>query len=360
MCKVRAFGRKVIKCFRCRRRQSIRTLGSSLRTFLVLAIAGAITPLLSSSRATADGKWASSHFQTHPLAGTIWTSDFEEVAPAQLENALANARLVLLGEIHNNPDHHRLQARLIDALVKTGRHPAIIFEMIPANLQLELDRHVQGGVRDASELGKALRWQERGWPDWTIYQPIAEIALAARLPLVAGGLDPDVKKAAAMGEPSPLYEQIAQELGLSQPPAPEIAEAEGLEIKEGHCNLLPAAALEPMLRVQRVLDATLAKAMMSANASEGAVLIAGAGHVRNDWAVWHMIRQKSPNAAVVSVAFIEVDPQRTTPLAYMKKAPGLQKPFDFIYLTPKVDLTDRCADLEKQLKAKKAKTSGER
>jgi uncharacterized iron-regulated protein len=352
MCKVPVFG--PIKCFRRRRPLSIRTLGPLLQTFLVLATAAAIAPLLSSSRAAADGKWASPHFQNHSLAGTIWTSNIEEVTPAQLENALANARFVLLGEIHNNPDHHHLQAQLIDALVKKGRHPAIVFEMIPANLQSELDRHVQRGVVEAGELGKALRWRERGWPDWTMYQPIAETALAARLPLVAGGLNADVQKAVAKGAPSLLYDQTAQELGLAQPLRPEIAEAESLEIKEGHCNLLPAAALEPMIRVQRAMDASLAKAMASASASDGAVLIAGAGHVRNDWAVSHLIRQKSPNAAVTSVAFIEVDPERTTPAAYMKMVPGLDKPFDFIYLTPKADLADHCADLEKQLKAKKS------
>jgi uncharacterized iron-regulated protein len=334
-------------------RQSIK-LASSFG-LLALATVAAIASLFSSQRVVANGKWASPHFQNHPLAGTILTSVFEEVTLAQLETALANARFVLLGEIHNNPDHHRLQAQLIDGLVKKGRHPAIVFEMIPGNMQGELNRLVEGGVSEASKLGKALRWEERGWPDWTTYQPIAVAALSASLPLVAGGLDADVQKAVAKGAPSQLYEQTVQALDLAQPLQPEVAEAEVREIQEGHCNLLPAAALDPMLRVQRARDASLAKAMMSANANEGAVLIAGADHVRNDWAVPRLIRQKMPNAAVISVAFIEVDPERTTPSAYMKEAPGLEKPFDFIYLTPRAELTDDCADFEKQLKAKKGK-----
>ena len=349
---------KLIKRLKGGRRQSIKLLWSA--GLLVLATVAATAPLLSSDRAVADGKWASPHFQNHPLAGTIWTSDFEEVTPAQLETALADARFVLLGEIHNNRDHHRLQAQLIDVLVKKGRHPAIVFEMIPGALQGDLNRLAQGGVGEASKLGKALRWEERGWPDWTAYQSIAETALSAGLPLVAGGLDEDVQKAVAKGAPSQLYDQAVQALDLARPQRREVAEAEVGEIKEGHCNLLPAAALEPMLRVQRARDASLAKAMMSANASEGVVLIAGADHVRNDWAVAHLIRQKMPNAAVISVAFIEVDPERTTPSAYMKTISGLEKPFDFIYLTPRVELTDDCADFEKHLKAKKTGTTGER
>ncbi len=321
---------------------------------LVLAIAAVAAPGL----AAAEGRWASANFQDHPLAGTIWNSDLKEISLAQLEGALANARFVLLGEIHDNPDHHRLQARLIDALARTGRRPAIVFEMVPANLQGELDGHAQGGAGDAMKLGKALRWEERGWPEWAMYQPIAESALAAGLPLVAGGLAPATQKAVARGTPSQLYEQTVQELGLAQPLRPEIAEAEGREIKEGHCNLLPDAALEPMIRAQRAVDASLAKAMMSAT-SDGAVLIAGAGHVRNDWAVAHIIREKAPNAAVVSIAFIEVDPARTAPSEYMKAVSGLEKPFDFIYLTPRADLTDHCAEIEEILKSKKAGKTGD-
>ena len=332
---------------------------ASWTCFLVLAAVTTFAPLFSPNHAVAEEKWASPHFQTHPLAGTIWNSEFQEVTLAQLETTLADARFVLLGEIHDNPDHHRIQAQLIDTLVKHGRHPAVVFEMIPENLQPELDRHAGGGVGEAAALGKVLQWEERGWPAWTIYQPIAETALAAGLPWVAGGLDADVQKAVAKAAPSPLYEKAVQELGLAEPLSPEIVEAESQEIKEGHCNLLPVAALAPTLRAQRALDASLAKAMASANASGGAVLIAGADHVRNDWAVSHMIRQKSPGAVVVSVAFIEVDPERTKPSAYMRKAPGLEQPFDFIYLTPSMDVTDHCAELEKKLKAKQAKT-GER
>ncbi len=266
----------------------------------------------------------------------------------------------MLGEIHDNPDHHRLQARLIDALVKKGRRPAVVFEMVPPNLQAELDRYVSEGVSAASGLGKALRWEERGWPDWAIYQPIAEAALSAALPLKAGALGADVQKALAKGEPSPVYEQTMKNLDLARPQKPEAAEAEAQEIKEGHCNLLPDAAVDRMMAMQRALDASLAKAMVSAGAGDGAVLIAGAGHVRNDWAVSHLIRQNAPNSTVVSVAFIEVDPQRTMPREYMKTVPGLEKPFDFIYFTPSADLTDHCAEFENHLKTNKADKIGDR
>ncbi len=345
------FNHKALNCSRVRRHLSIWEAGLAVWAFLVLAIIA--------DHAAGKGEWASPHFQDHPLAGTIWTADFRAVTMSQLEDALANARFVVLGEIHSNPDHHRLQARLIEALVRKGHRPAVVFEMIPTDLQAELDRHVHGGLSEVSQLGKALRWEERGWPSWAIYQPVAETALSAALPLLAGGLAKDARMALVKGEPSPIYTQTMKELDLARPLKPEIAEAEGLEIKEGHCNLLPPAAVEPMVRVQRALDATLEKVMVSAKAGDGAVLIAGAGHARNEWAVPHMIHEKVPDAIVVSIAFIEVDPERTSPSQYLKALPGLGKPFDFIYLTPRAEVVDHCAEIEKHLSAKKPGNIGE-
>lgn len=327
---------------------------------LALAIAAAFLALaLPAQKAAAKDEWLSTHFQEHPLAGTILTSDAEPVTFSQLEEVLAKAGFVLLGETHNNPDHHRLQARLISGLVRNGRHPAVVFEMIPVGMQAELNRYLQGGAAQASGLGKVLRWEERGWPDWAIYQPIAEVALSAGLPMLGGGLDADAQKALSKAEPSPRYTQMVEEFGLAQPLEPQIAEALGREIKEGHCNLLPDAAMEPMTRVQRARDAQLAKIMLSAKPGDGAVLIAGAGHVRKDWAVPVVIQRTVTDRPVVSVAFVDVDPERTAPKDYIQSGPGPQKPYDFIYLTPRADLTDHCAEFEKHMKkAKAAKPAG--
>jgi uncharacterized iron-regulated protein len=322
---------------------------------LALALA-AIVPSFPMHHAAAKEEWISQHFQDHPLAGTIWTSDFQPVPFSELETILSKANFVLLGEIHTNPDHHRLQARLLDGLVRNGRHPAIVFEMIPADLQTTLDRYLQGGAVEASHLGKVLRWDERGWPDWTIYQPIAEAALSAGLPLLAGGLDDDEQTTLAKAQPPRQYTQMMEQLGLSQPLDPQIAEAEGHDIKDAHCNLLPEAALEPMMRVQRARDAYMAETMEeSAKVSDGAVLIGGAGHVRRDWAVPRILHPEHADGDVVSIAFLEVDPERTGPSDYIQAVSGLEKPYDFLYFTPRADMTDHCAALAKQLKGKKPK-----
>ena len=151
----------------------------TVSAFLGLVVALAIA----ANGVAAQDKWISKHYTDHPLAGTIWTSDFKRTTMEELEKSASAADFVLLGEIHDNPDHHLLQAKIIRRLTADGRHPAIVFEMIPVSLQAELDRNTRGGVSDAGKLGEDLvkEAKERGGPD-----NITVVAVS----VVEGGDDP--------------------------------------------------------------------------------------------------------------------------------------------------------------------------
>jgi uncharacterized iron-regulated protein len=229
--------------------------------------------------------------------------------------------------------------------------------MVPADFQAELDRHRGEGVSSAIGLGTLLRWEERGWPAWSSYQPIAEVALSAGLPLLAGGFDTKTETTLRSGQ-SPLA-GMSLETGTLRPLEPPLSQALSREVQEAHCNLLPPSDVEPMVRVQGLRDAHLTRAMLLANAHDGAVLIAGAGHVRKDWAVPRILRDNIPDGSAVSLAFVEVDPKQTEPAEYLSILPGSERPFDYLYFTPRADLTDHCAALDKEFK-RKAKAPIER
>src|SRR5918996_3368479 len=97
-------------------------------------------------------------------------------------------------------------------------------------------RYVAAQPKDAAGLGQAIDWQRRGWPDWALYQPIADIALRQGLTLVASNLplsttrDISSRGLAAL-DPS----QIAR-LGLDRPPPPDIRAAMLEEIRQAHCG----------------------------------------------------------------------------------------------------------------------------
>ncbi len=299
--------------------------------------------------ADAISDWQSTHDVDHPLVGTVWSSDGKPASRAGLERSVVSSDFLLLGEIHDNPDHHRLQAELLAAMTAAGRKPALVFEMIPARFQNVLDAFVAAAPASTTGLGPAVDWESRGWPKWSIYQPIADAALAAGLPMVAGDLDRGtIRKIGKRGRAAlPPDEQ--ERLSLIGE-LPEKLNAEIREVlRRSHCDLLPDPAIEPMLLVQRARDGALAAAMLSADdaGADGVVLIAGAGHTRRDFAVPSILATRKPGAQILSVALAEVDPELKSPAQY-----GRLNLYDFTIFTPRADLTDHCAELAEQMKGK--------
>jgi uncharacterized iron-regulated protein len=261
-----------------------------------------------------------------------------------MDRAAASSNFVLLGEIHTNPDHHRLQAELLDVMVEAGRQPAVVFEMIPAAYQQRLDAFIAEGPSDAAGLGAAVEWEKRGWPQWTIYQLIADAALAAGLPIMAGDLDREtIRTIGRKGRAALASEELAR-LSLDDDFSEQASARLKDILQQSHCNLLPEQAIEPMIMVQRARDGALAAAMMDAGKAGGAVLIAGAGHVRRDLAVPRILEARLPASRTLSVAFVEVDEALAEPQDY-----GMLEFYDFIVFTPRADLTDHCAELAEQM-----------
>ena len=133
--------------------------------------------------------WQSIYGRNHRLTGQIWdVSSGKFMDRRSFLIRLARAEFVLLGEKHDNPDHHRLQAELLRGLIAAGRRPAVGFEMFSLDDAGAIAKHLARAPSDAAGLGPAVNWQKSGWPDWAMYQPIAEAALAAKLTIVATNL----------------------------------------------------------------------------------------------------------------------------------------------------------------------------
>lgn len=274
----------------------------------------------------------------NPLVGTVWTGAGEAAGFEDVERAASEADFVAIGEIHSNGEHHATQARLIAAMAKAGRKPTVVFEMVPQRLQRALDAFQNEKTPDAATLGEKLDWEKRGWPDWAIYQPIAEAALAAGLPMAAGDLDRDTIRAIGKGEETP-------EDGVAYSEA--IRKRLGDEIMIAHCNLMPEQAIPPMITVQQARDLSMADAMLNA-AGDGAVLIAGGGHTRSDWGVPFVLKAKAPEKTVLSIGQVEVTEEATTFADYVDEG-ETALPYDYVIFTTPSDDTDHCAELKKQM-----------
>jgi uncharacterized iron-regulated protein len=293
--------------------------------------------------ARAAGPPAGGLGQDHPLAGRIW-----DVAAARfitsdaLIGRLAAARFILLGERHDNPAHHIAQAAIVRGVTSAGRRPTVAFEMLGTDQAAALAAYLKTSPGDAAGLGEAVGWSRSGWPPWPLYQPIADAALAAGLPLAAANLAEGTVRAVARGNTDALPPALVRTHGLDRPAAPAMQAAMEAEMRESHCGQLPETALPAMVRAQRARDAAMAERLLAAS-GDGALLIAGAGHVRTDRGIPIYLAARAPGAVTASVAFVEVATGHDAPMEYAERFGGARLPFDYVWFTGRADDVDHCA-----------------
>jgi uncharacterized iron-regulated protein len=298
--------------------------------------------------------WSAKLGLDHPLLGTIWSPDRQEaITPAVLAREAARADIVLVGETHDNPDHHNLQAWVIRELVRKGRRPAVAMEMIGADQAPVLSNYLSRLGATPEELGPILGWNTH-WPDWSMYQPIAKAAMDSALPIIPADAEADRVDQVSRGGLRLLAETERTRLGLATP-LPSVETAALLaEIKAAHCGLLPADSIEPMSQVQRFRDATMADNLINAAAKSngGAVLIAGGGHVRADRAVPYYVRLRAPQYRTVSILLMEVDDAIRDANAMVPKDANGQPVADYVWFTARAQRGDQCEDMRNAMNKK--------
>lgn len=299
--------------------------------------------LLSLLPGSADEPAPTLELADHPLAEqVIWDPRAHRpIDPTELERRVAAARYVLLGEVHDNPRHHVLQAHLIERVAAT-RHPLVAMEMIDDSQAAALERCLAECEQLAEELPEAIDWESSGWPRWDLYRPIIETAARHRLPIRAANLSRQAllqRAFATEGQNEAGDKQPLQEL--------EPAALASLEqtLLDSHCGRpIAAAQLRGMVRAQRLRDARMLQALIESgiDSPDGGVLIAGSGHVRRDWGVARDLELLVGDEAVLSIAFTEVD-DRTDPAQYTDA--GDDAPFDVVWFTARAPRADPCESM---------------
>ncbi|MDX1484735.1 MAG: ChaN family lipoprotein [Alphaproteobacteria bacterium] len=291
------------------------------------------------------GPWQSAALQDHPLAGRIWVpGERRFITPDGLLSRLASRRFVLLGERHDNPDHHRVQAWITRRMIGEGRRPALAMEMFRRDQQPRIDAHLEDNPGDSAGLGRATGWSRSGWPPWQQYEAIVRPIVTAELPLVAANLARgEVRAVIRRGLKSVGAERL-RHLGLERPLSARILAAIDREIADSHCGMVDAARSRPFTHAQLLRDATLAAVMRRAAATaDGAVLIAGAGHARKDRGVPYHLRRTTIGATeIFSLGIVEVVESQDVPATYGAIYGASDLPFDAVWFTPRQEREDPC------------------
>ena len=187
-----------------------------------------------------------------------------------LVERLAGAPRVIVGEQHDNPEHHQVQLWLLQALGEQRSQGSLLLEMLTEDQQVAVDRvHAMASEQWPENLPQALSWQS-GW-DWSLYGPIVRYALAQPYPMLAANLTK-----AQVGQ---IYRQPPVLEG-QRSTAPAVSEALLTQIRLSHCGMLPESQMAPMLAIQQQRDRHMAERLLAAPAP--AMLLAGAYHARLD------------------------------------------------------------------------------
>lgn len=306
----------------------LRHLRSSLRVHLLWL-------LLIASNAFAQN-WESPHYRDHPLVGKIWDTEKNSwITEKQLRVELLEYNYVLLGETHKNIDHHLLQARMVNFLVEAGAKPTVVMEM----LAVEAWKDQPTTWTNLETLKEQAKIRNDGW-QWDLYAPILQSVVQHRLKLKAGNIESKALHTWSNKAGSYTPEEVFAEYWI----APGDFKQLKRDVIKSHCGHANTAFVQFMARAQLQRDRIMTHALIS-NKSP-VVLIAGAGHVRNNYAIPMQLLNKYQRLSYISVAFTPVHPERLNPEDYLG---DVSKAFDVLYFTPSYTNQDPCVQFRKQL-----------
>ncbi len=255
------------------------------------------------------------------------------------EHRLGGDAWVLLGEVHDNAQQHRLRLATLQRAFASGWRPAIAMEQFDRERQADIDRARRERPGDAQHLidvaAPSARRAGGGW-NWAFYRPFVELALRYDVPLIAANLsnaDAATIVRAGYGAVFDAAEIVA--LGLDAPAPPELQAAQEREIDRGHCHALPRSMWPRMATAQFARDAVMAQVLRRSAGAGGVVLLAGNGHVRRDIGVPRWLGPAT--ASVFSVGYLEITDD-STPVGA----------FDAVVRTPAAERADPCAEFERR------------
>ena len=195
--------------------------------------------------------------------------------------------ILIIGEIHDNPAHHEIQAEMVQAFAPG----ALVFEMLTSE---QAARITPAKRKDMHALAEAVDWADSGWPDFAMYYPIFEAAPEARI--YGAQVPRDIARAAFDKGIADSFSGDAARFGLTAPlPEAEQDQREAMQMA-AHCDALPEHLVPAMVDIQRLRDAELARVAVQAMQDTGGsvAVITGNGHARRDWGMPVYLERAAP------------------------------------------------------------------
>ena len=248
--------------------------------------------------------------------------DFDALVPR-----LTAADVVFLGEQHDDPETHRVEFGLLDAIGRSGRPVVLSLEMFERDAQPVLNDYLAGRITESDFLAKSRPWDRY----ITDYRPMVELAKAKGWPVIASNIPRPMASAvgrkglAALDTLTPMERTWA----AKDIQCPDDAyRARFMETMSGHGpggaapspgDTLPTTVASRFYFAQCIKDETMAEsiveAMKKAPANTIVVHYDGAFHSDYRQGTVDRVRRRAPSARLTVITAVPVNDQTTATLA---------------------------------------------
>ena len=283
-----------------------------------------------------------------PLPNPVLSADLRIVAPATGERVslqsmiatLTTRDVIFFGEQHDDPETHRAEAAVLDAIGRSGRRVVLSLEMFERDVQPVVDAYLAGRIDEATFLATS-----RPWPNYaTDYRPLVEMAKARGWPIVASNVPRPIASAvgrrglAALDSLTPAGRvHAARDIEC---PA-DAYRARFMEQMRSHspgagpapqpADTLPTAMAERFYLAQCIKDETMAESIVEARrrAPGNAIVVHFDGAFHSDFGlgtVDRVVRRDAGITRAIITAVPSPDPERASIAAHTNRA-------DFIIFT---------------------------
>lgn len=267
----------------------------AMRKLILVLIAFVFTVMTVSAQPNSE------HFRAFDAKGNA-------VNIAQIIDALNNADVVFLGEQHDDPTAHALQAEIFKAAFeKYGKQRPVVLslEMFERDSQIVVDEYLADLINENNFIQ-----QSRAWGNYkTDYRPLVELAKANKLPVVAANAPRRyVNRVTRLGRESlnALSPQAKSWLApLPYAPASDAYKQKFTALMGGMGQHSPN-----LLDSQSLWDATMADSVNKALAQHKNALVVhlnGGFHTENRLGTVEHLLKYNPKARIVVVTMKSVE-----------------------------------------------------
>ena len=220
----------------------------------------------------------------------------DKISFSQLMDDLNSTAIIFVGEAHDLLEHHHIQIRVIQGLLKNGKDVVVAMEMFERSQQPILDRWSQGLLTE-EELLKEVKWETTWGMDYNLYKGILDGVRDHHVKVLGLNIERDlVRKVAENG-----IDGLAHQDKLKLPKMDLTDQQHRNYIASIYKNHQGGSAkdFEYFYQAQCLWDEAMAETLSQfLQSQEGrgrtVVVLAGSGHVAFDFGIPMRFYRRSP------------------------------------------------------------------